>query len=231
MKVGLCLSGQPRFFKQGFLEIKKIFLDRYDCDTFFHTWHSDSLVGEGYDSTHSGAGNRIGEVEENTPDKLVELYKPISFLIEEPKNFKHNLNLTVDNLREGVQPNNIFSMFYSINKSIEIKRQYENLNNFEYDCTVRLRFDLSFSDYIELEKYSPEQLYVLRSGNPNVYYDIFGFGTSTFMDYYGNTFNDIERVWDPYKHFIGENILTDSLVLNKVPVYKLDYRVDLIRGV
>jgi len=231
MKVSLCISGQPRFYKQGFLEIKKTFIDRYDCDVFLHTWHSDSLIGKGYDSTHSGAGNLIGVVEEDTPNSLVTLYKPVSFLIDEPKNFHHNITFTPENIKAGVQPNNIFSMFYSIKKSIDIKKEYEVLNNFEYDLTVRLRFDSAFSDYIELEKHSPEQLYVLRSGNPAVYYDIFGFGTSTLMNYYGNTFNNIEKVWNPDKHFIGENILTDSLVLDEVPVLKLDYQVDLIRGV
>jgi len=229
MRVALCISGQPRFFEQGFMEIKKMFLDRYNCDVFLHTWHSDSLVGTKYNSTHSGATNLVGLVEANTPSRLLELYKPTAHQIEEPKKFEHNINFSSENLRDGIQPNNVFSMFYSICRSIELKTAYEKEHNFTYDVVVRLRFDLSFAESFNLEQYPMPLLYVTKSGNPTVYYDIFGFGSSELMNFYGNVFYNIEEAWNLNSHFVGERLLTDGLNVQNVQAHKIDLQVNLIR--
>ena len=46
MKVAVCISGQPRNYKKGFLEIKKWFLDKYDCDVYIHTWYDTKSIFE-----------------------------------------------------------------------------------------------------------------------------------------------------------------------------------------
>ena len=38
MKVAICISGQPRNYEQGFKELKRWFLDRYDIDVYLHAW-------------------------------------------------------------------------------------------------------------------------------------------------------------------------------------------------
>ena len=67
-------------------------------------------------------------------DKLIEIYNPKKYLIEPQIDFKQN------NLRL----NSIKSRWYSTKKSIELKSQYENENNFKYDFVIVSRFDCVF---------------------------------------------------------------------------------------
>lgn len=230
MRIALCISGQPRFFKEGYASIKETFLDRYDCDIFIHSWYSDSLVGQSYDTTHNGSANKVGAVERGTPQQILDLYKPTGCIFEQPKTFNTNLSYTNENLKEGVNPNGVYSMFYSIHKANELKKQHEVESGVKYDVVLRLRFDLRFKSQIDLESFDRDTLYVLKSGNPTVYYDIFGFGSSELMNSYGDVFFEIERIWNPHKHFIGENILTDGLHIKGIQATKIDHLVDLIRA-
>ena len=38
MKIALTISGQPRRYRNGFKELKRWFLDRYDIDVYLHAW-------------------------------------------------------------------------------------------------------------------------------------------------------------------------------------------------
>jgi hypothetical protein len=230
MRIALCLSGQPRFFKQGYQSLMQTLLSRYNCDLFIHSWYSEELLGKPFSTTHGGTVGKVGFVEKDTPVQVVDLYKPVSYRFDKPIDFNSNLTFTQENVRAGVNVNGIYSMFYSIKESILLAEEYELANNFKYDLVVRLRFDLQFVSEIVFESYDLNYLYVPRSGNPNVYYDIFGFGSSSLMSNYKNVFFDIERVWNPNKHFVGENILTDSLSLHNIPVTKIDWTINLIRS-
>ena len=46
MKVAICISGLPRNYEQGFKELKKWFLNKYDCDVYIHTWYDTTSVFE-----------------------------------------------------------------------------------------------------------------------------------------------------------------------------------------
>jgi hypothetical protein len=55
MKIAVCISGQPRNYEQGYYELKKWFLDRYDCDVYFHTWkdtQSSFTLSHNFTETH-----------------------------------------------------------------------------------------------------------------------------------------------------------------------------------
>ena len=179
MKVAICLSGNLGSRKRsgerknwnitnlnnesynnlyppelGFKHIKKILLDKYDCDTFFHCW-SDS---------------------ENVKNKLVELYKPKKYIVEKQKNFDISLNNynfknnDINSIFESNISNNCklgyklwfdsrkndnnylikeintqafrtSSRLYSLNKSIDMMKEYKTSNNINYDWILICRFD------------------------------------------------------------------------------------------
>ena len=52
MKIAICISGQARNFKQSYNGLKSYFLDKYDCDVYFHTWKTPN-----FESTNFGFGN------------------------------------------------------------------------------------------------------------------------------------------------------------------------------
>jgi len=148
MKIALCLSGYFNSIKDlsscgddGFLYIKKHILDEinngHEVDVFFHNWQP------------------------NLEEKLVNLYKPKKHIVESQIDFnkiaeKHKVSrkyldknnqlgswqLTSQTGNGYVGPERILSQFYSVQKSIELKKQYEEENNFKYDCVIKTRFDL-----------------------------------------------------------------------------------------
>ncbi len=147
-RIALCLSGyfnsltdKSSLGDDGFDYIKRSILDKVDdkseVDIFFHNWEPDM------------------------EDKLLELYKPKRYIIEEQIDFnkvakdngvsRENLDLnnqlgswTMDSTTGNglAGPERILSQFYSLQKSIELKREYELDNNFKYDCVIKARFDL-----------------------------------------------------------------------------------------
>ena len=147
-RIALCLSGyfsslkdKSSFGEDGFLYIKKHILDEinngHEVDVFFHNWQPD------------------------LEEKLVNLYKPKKYIIEPQIDFnkvaeEHKVSRAYldKNNQLGswqmtsktgigyVGPERLLSQFYSVQKSIELKKQYEEENNFKYDCVIKTRFDL-----------------------------------------------------------------------------------------
>jgi hypothetical protein len=79
MKIAVCISGQPRNYEKGYQELKKWFLDKYDCDIYIHTWKDSSPMEAG----HKFAQKREYEFTNEDYDRILELYKPKTW------NFQH----------------------------------------------------------------------------------------------------------------------------------------------
>ena len=148
MKITLCLSGYFNSLKDntsqgsdGFAYIQKHILAKRDegheVDVFFHNW------------------------EPFLEQTLLNLYKPVSYIIEPQIDFNdiaedNNVSrrhLDTDGAlgswsldsKQGagyVGPERILSQYYSVQKSFELMRSHEKENNFRYDCVIKSRFDL-----------------------------------------------------------------------------------------
>jgi hypothetical protein len=127
MKIALCLHGYfnssrdtSSFGLDGYTHIKKHILDGNDVDVFIHSWDVDNK------------------------EKIKELYGSITkdYIIEPQIDFKP---LFIENgldtvpVHTGATPFwNVFSQFYSVQKSFELMLK----SNIEYDCVIKARFDL-----------------------------------------------------------------------------------------
>jgi hypothetical protein len=134
MKVALCLhgyynsSGGSTSGDRGFDYITKNILLGNNVDVFIHSWDIPAK------------------------EKILQLYKPISSVFEEQKDFKKELsNIDTGWFEEGfdrsttMYNNSIFqslSFLYSRKAAVQLKKKYEQDNQFEYDCVVLGRFDL-----------------------------------------------------------------------------------------
>ena len=147
-KIALCLSGyfnsltdKTSFGEDGFSYIERNIQNKVSSesqvDIFFHNWEPDM------------------------EEKLVDMYKPKKYIVESQidfnkiaeengvsrKDLDSNNQLgswTMDSkVGSGLAgPERILSQFYSLQKSIELKKEYEEENNFKYDCVIKARFDL-----------------------------------------------------------------------------------------
>jgi hypothetical protein len=176
MKLAILISGQPRNFKLSYEKLQEAFLNKYDCDVYFHTWKTTN-----FESTNFGGGNFKYRLEEESFNQLLELYKPKSWLIEPPTTFDAS-GYCCPIWRQPL--NNTLSMYYSIYKTYQLIDQ-------EYDYVIRSRFDIDYSQFdltlptsgINIPKWNTDPRVQHRG-----YYDVFAIGDSPSMKVYSEVF-------------------------------------------
>jgi len=238
MKVAVCVSGQPRNYEQGYHELKKWFLDKYDCDVYLHTWKD---VNSPMTGGHKFAPTLVEyKFTENDYDKILELYQPKDSFLQHPipfdtTNIEGHLGYRLHNMLSG------YYSVYACNKLLQDSGK-------QYDIVIRTRFDLAFTDYI-----SPECLilkditqldlsginlfeYPILNGYPtriSEVDDLFAISSMEIMDVYSNCFSHmLEYIYidegypEWFKPLISdhpdklcpESLLKYHLVKNEIPI-------------
>jgi len=179
MKIAISISGQPRNYKQSYLSLKKYFLDKYDCDVYFHSWKTST-----FESTNFGDGNHQYSLTEQDYKDLIDLYQPKKYTLEQPIVFDAS-GYKCPIWRQPL--NNTLSMFYSIYKSFQLIEG-------EYDYVIRTRFDMDYSKF-SLE--FPKEGLILPEWNTDIrvkqrgFYDVFALGTQQSMKTYSEVFSNV----------------------------------------
>ena len=156
--------------------------------------------------------------------ELLNLYKPKKYFSEEYKDPDTEKFLT------GVQPiahqrkcsKAMWSRFYSLLKSVELKKSYEEEQGFKYDCVFVCRYDLlAFEDFI-FPNYDMDYFHMpfsiwhmtrlngfLREHLPDLWF----FSSSDQIDEFANIYLDIERY---SKDFGGNCVSPHFAIANKL---------------
>ncbi len=148
MKLALCLCGivggatgkgghgtletTKQVLKIGYNRYKKNLIDVNNADIFIHCWTK--------------------ELEQ----EIISLYQPKKYTIEKQKFFEIPDHVTGGGPNQPNRKQNHYSRWYSTKKVVELKKQYEEENNFEYDFVMVSRFDHALI--------SPEPLFDPRRG-------------------------------------------------------------------
>ena len=250
MKIALCLSGQPRNYREAFPYIYNHIILPNSADVFFHTWFDPN--NRYMEKQHLGRGNC--EAPEQTVEELVALYNPKAFLVEKPKLFnKPNLVISQKRIEHcrGMNPNmsdeecrvhmikQHTSMYYSFFKSNELKEHYAHENGIVYDFVIRLRFDCVPLTPIVLESLDPHYLYFQDMGHPDeLISDWIHFGSNLIMNVASSVYLHLEYLnkFTYYKQEdripntlepsdvcggMYEHTLRDMISLHKIPTRKL----------
>ena len=190
MRIALCLSGQPRSFEKGYEYHKKNLLDHHDVDTFIHTWKCDETKN------------------------YMELYKPVTALIEDPLqgDFDQRYTNTPDAINHP--PRFTVSMFYSMEKSCELKVKKELQQKKSYDWVIKSRPDYALSIVIPFDELDPYKLYIPNCrmvperdfGN-----DQFAFSSSHVMNKRMTIFSNMNHHYDQGVPMIGEDMMRAQL--------------------
>jgi len=171
MKVAMCLSGHSRNYKDNFPNYN------FDADVFISSCNQSGLPLDrtrSWVSYHANINIETGLA--NTQD-IIDLYKPklYEFLMDTyiPKEMQ---------IFEGCKTKtggllvHVGMMFYRIYRANQLKKKYEQLNNFRYDFVIRSRFDVKINEFNFNENY----LYLVTSPNRTI--DLFFAGKSYIMD-------------------------------------------------
>lgn len=209
MKIALCFSGQPRDIEIIYPIIKQTILDGNDVDVFVHTWWDpDNLSHNSVipDRTHKTFSS-------DAIDKIKEFYKPKSMMVEKPKIWKRNYEITEKQLNEGpgwardvegglevgkqYLCNMTNSMFYSIMMSNLLKEQYSVENGIEYDYVVRCRFDFAPHGIINFDNLNlrSDEILCHSTGLPyGMPHDWFAIGRTESMNAYCGIYYHIDGI-------------------------------------
>tara|TARA_R100000008_G_scaffold84681_1_gene72721 strand:- start:846 stop:1664 length:819 start_codon:yes stop_codon:yes gene_type:complete len=107
---------------------KKHIIDKNDVDIFVHSWSTD------------------------LEDEILQTYNPKKYIIEEQEVFdipEYIEPIGSDEVRKQTH----YSLWKSRKNCMELKTQYEQENNFKYDCVMLARFDMAWQSDLIFENY------------------------------------------------------------------------------
>ena len=208
MKIALCISGQPRSAMETYPYIYENIIKPNNADVFIHMNYDDSNLY--MEKIHTDNGNCM--LSKGIDKTIIEMYKPIRYLVESPRNFrKPNFNIAekrIENTKNMNRHKNwndeetrqhivkqMTSMYYSIFKCNELKETYANENGFQYDYVIRIRFDLILYHPIICNQLDPNFIYYLEMEQPDqLVSDWLNIGSNAIMNIYSNMYFSMEYI-------------------------------------
>jgi len=214
IKVAVCLSGQPRQALETYPYIYQNIIQPNNADVFIHMNYDESNLY--IEKSHCDKG--ICTLEKGIDQQIINLYNPISYLIEKPYNFKNpNINISIDRIERTQNMNShknmsveetktyiirqMTSMFYSIYKVNELKEIYASKNGFVYDYVIRIRFDLMPLEPIICSNLDPNFIHYLELDQPDeLISDWLNIGSNLIMNIYASIYLNMEYL-NKYQYF------------------------------
>lgn len=207
MKTCILFTGLPRTLELGYIFHKYYLIDEFNADVFLHTWDvvNSGHRFNGYSINTGRVNNPSNTLEkpcfELTPHQFIEQKMNCKdYIIDSYSKFQPNYDNVSDKRITSTR-----AMTYSWFKANELKRKYEEKNNFKYDLVIRVRTDSIPYTTIpkkELEKIN-DTLYFSAHINRNYYNfdhipkgtypDEFVFGSSSLMDIFSQAYYTFEE--------------------------------------
>jgi hypothetical protein len=220
MKIAFCFSGQPRDVRNTIEKIKESWSKNHEVDFFYHSWWGNNNTPFRNDAPSDTYSESIFEY-------IDRVLNPVNSLIESPIFFEKRYNDSVHwpcyhpvfNLNPD---QNIQSMFYSMKQCNELKKNYEQQNNFLYDAVVKCRFDYIFSKEYNLRDFDLNCLHT-KNDCMHTYYainDHIALSNSKNMDIYCSLFDSLEEHYNNGVEFNPEVILGYHIAVNGLQVNK-----------
>lgn len=222
IRVALCLSGHLRTYVQVADSIKKYLIDALDCDVFIHTWDKIGFSRYDGDTNERDTNNEL--------DIINELFKPKSIVVENSKPTVNNIDKYLTRSISRESPLNVFGMYYKIKMANELKKEYEEKNNFIYDLVIRSRADLMFLSYIpKFELENTELLWIPNFDMWGGTNDQFAFSSSKNMDIYSSLYDYIDSYWEDGVVFHPETLLDHHIEKNNLIMGPSEISFKIIR--
>lgn len=234
MKVAVCISGGVRY-PYCALESLKSIIPNDEILVFIHTWKIKN---------RKEFIKTIFDVKNKDEDKTVDTditfvynnYEYENLLIEEydsKQKYFHDIFKSLEffeYFRNDVGP---ISMHYSIYRSNQLKKKYEEMHGITFDRVIRMRFD---SDFKGVQLNLNDLCYDLcvPSGGDweNGINDQFAVGSSYAMDLYSNVFWNYHNIQKSQNSkFHPESILKTNLDFYNIVPHRFDFNVDINNGI
>lgn len=251
-----------RGYLEAYPSVKKNIIDVFSPDIFIHTWddvgsssnlhrrvlpfpmahylprklvHDKPYFSSLFPhfSAELDSQSAVNEVE------LGRLYSPKASVVEKSPILDESddfFGFVVPSQMKEKQPKSIWSrnLYYKIYKCNELKRDFEQQNNFKYDLVIRLRPDLSIGEVIS-PQVDKNTLY-FRYHTIDTSYQIgdqYFYADSDTMDKVCDIYNHIEDIWKKYeskevhhKYYWAEGLLYTYIQQYHPEISLVPYRTE-----
>ena len=186
MKIAVCFSGQLReSWRKCFNSWQDVF-GEHEVHYFGHTWTTRSAPN--FIKVTKG----INDFEEVTNQELQELRRELPQLelkVEQQIEFPSGLD-------QALHDPNYQSQFYSVMQSAFLKRNYEVINNSNFDLCIRMRWDTQFDEDWTLPNPKEDTVQVIHLG-----FDSDGHRMRVGDIYWQAPSEEFDLTCDFYRHF------------------------------
>ena len=210
MKIAICFAGLPRFSSDILNAWNRKLVEPYHMHVFVHAWNLPNFGST--EIKHS-------------------LYQVIKPRVVQTENFKElDTSIYTDDRiwPHRSSPNNVLSMWHSINRSFDLAFNYAANHNFKWDIMVRARWDWHF-DNIDLKVANAitvpndpglnRHLFEYRGTQYCAHNDQFGYGPHHLMYHYADTINQIPNLYlNERIDFCSELLLTANLIQQNINI-------------
>lgn len=222
MRVALCLSGQPRKALETYPNIYEYLIKPNKADVFIHMNYENGYI----EKTNMDNGDCM--FHDGLDKQVIDLYQPISYLVEKPRDFKKPSFKVPENRIKNIQKMNIHkkwtdeqckkhfvkqltSMYYSIYKCNEIKELYSNEQGFTYDYVIRIRFDFCPYTPLYCSILDPTYIHYVEMGQPDrLISDWFNVGNNAIMNVYASLYLQMDYL-NTFTYFKNEERSENTL--------------------
>ena len=218
-KVAICMSGQPRFFKKCVKNILFTLVHYYDADVFCHLWASDNKAGT------------PNLDKEQVRQEAIDAYQPKAIEVEDFCLETHCVNAEMrqkykdpNDYWYGFRTPTTISHYYSLYRCNELKKQYEQQQQFTYDVVIHIRPDLQlYQPIVTLNELQSIDLHGVwmhtKSSSCNVNPAVY-FGSSEMMDIVCSAWTKFDEYYKRGMIIFDEQVLYDHITINQVPLRK-----------
>jgi hypothetical protein len=122
-------------------------------------------------------------------DSINTLFKPVATQYEQQKIFEVPEYVVGEEIRKQSH----YSRWYSTQRSMQLKRQYEEQNNFKYDWVMSARFDIAWKVPVIFSEYNNDIFYYggFHRGESIKVIDFWFFSNSENMDKFSDLYSHI----------------------------------------
>lgn len=194
MRTALLVYGQLREYEKCMDSINKYIINPFKPDVFVNVWRNrgHSLYSEVANIDTSFSNDIIDDVD------VIKYFKPKDLYIEDYSKWLNSLHgIYADVMateKKSATPKN-----YKIKLVNQMKRNYEDLHNFKYDCVIVFRPDtILFSN---IPNYVLEDLDCVWQLNPphlfnrNICHSMFHVMNSRISDIYETYYDNLPEIW------------------------------------
>lgn len=191
VRIAMCYSGQARDLRKTYQTHQK-FLENFapknaQVDFFMHTWFDENAEGRFFSENFPDRGKFSSQE--------IEFAESMGWKIQKDSPIVFETDIKPD-VRFPHPMQNVLSMFASMQRVNQMKKNQEHLNGFKYDIVVRLRTDLYFSSFPvkKCNNYNVKNCIFVQEKHCHLNYGIndqFAFGKSSEMDIYNDVFGKI----------------------------------------